>query len=128
VLRPGGRGFIYLVLTGPQMGDVEAEALWHRLMSTRSLRPADVESALAAAGFVLDERFDFGGEWGERRQELDGEPGRRLLYASRLLRDPARYVAEFGQDNYDVMLGDCLWYVYRMIGKLTGYACTFTRP
>ena len=45
--------------------------------------------------------------------------------AARLLRDPDRYVAEFGEANYQVMLGDCLWHVYRMIGKLTGVALVF---
>jgi len=127
VLRPGGRGLVYLVLTGPLMADREAEE-FHGRGRTPSLRPADVDAALIAAGFVIDERVDYQGEWGERRQERDGEPGRRLLYASRLLRDPDRYIHEFGRDNYDIMLGDCLWYVYRMIGKLTGYACTFSRP
>jgi len=34
------------------------------------------------------------------------------------LRDPQRYVAEFGQAAYEIMLGDCLWHVYGMIGKL----------
>ena len=125
VLRPGGRGLVFLVLTGPNMGDVEAGGFWDQL---RHLRPDDVESAVEAAGLVLDERFDFGGEWGERAQELEGVAGRRLLYASRLLRSPDRYVESFGRENYDIMLGDCLWHVYRMIGKLTGYGCTFTRP
>lgn len=127
VLRPGGRGLVYLLLTGPLMDDREAEE-FHTRGRTPSLRPEDVDAALTGAGFVIDERTDYQGEWGERRQERDGEPGRRLLYASRLLRDPDRYIKEFGRSNYDIMLGDCLWYVYRMIGKLTGYACIFSRP
>jgi hypothetical protein len=51
---------------------------------------------------------------------------RRLLYASRLLRDPRRYVARFGQAAYETMLADCLWHVYGMIGKLErrGYVLT----
>jgi hypothetical protein len=36
-------------------------------------------------------------------------------------------ISQFGRDNYDIMLGDCLWHVYRLIGKLTGYTCTFTK-
>lgn len=52
-------------------------------------------------------------------QEDTGEPGRRLLHAARLLRDPERYIAKFGRSAYDIMLGDCLWHVYRMIGKLS---------
>jgi hypothetical protein len=90
--------------------------------------PADIDAALSSAGLVIDERVDYQGEWGERRQEVDGEPGRRLLYTSRLFRDPDRYIDQFGRDNYDIMLGDCLWHVYRLIGKLAGYAWIFTRP
>jgi len=37
-----------------------------------------------------------------------------------LLRNPERYIAQFGQTAYDIMLGDCLWHVHRMIGKLSG--------
>jgi SAM-dependent methyltransferase len=127
VLRAGGRGLVYLVLTGPAMTDVEAAKLWAPL-APNSIRPQDIEQALARAQFVIDERIDYGSEWGELAQERDGTPGRRLLYAARLLRDPGRYIDQFGKTNYDIMLGDCLWHVYRMTGKLTGYACTFSKP
>ena len=47
-----------------------------------------------------------------------------------LLRDPSVsevmvngpqliYVERFGRATYDIALGDCLWHVYRMLGKLT---------
>jgi hypothetical protein len=42
-----------------------------------------------------------------------------LLHAARLLRAPERYIAQFGQVAYDIKLGDCLWHIYRMIGKLS---------
>lgn len=127
VLRPGGRGLVYLVLTGPLMGDREAKD-FHARGAARSMRPGDIDRALTGAGIVVDDRADFQGEWGERGQEQTGGPGRRLLWASRLLRQPDRYISQFGRANYDIMLGDCLWHVYRLIGKLTGYACTFTKP
>ena len=127
VLRPGGRGVVYLVLDGPLMSEPDSLHL-ATVMHGRSLRPAQIEAALEGGGLVVDERIDDGGEWGELSQERDGIPAQRLLYASRLLRRPERYISQFGQDNYDIMLADCLWHVYRLIGKLTGYACTFTRP
>jgi len=127
VLRPGGRGLVYLVLTGPLMSTEEADH-FARIMHGPTPRPADIDGALERNGLRIDERIDYGGEWGERSQELDGIPAQRLLWASRLLRRPERYVEQFGQVSYDIMLGDCLWHVYRLIGKLTGYACTFTRP
>jgi SAM-dependent methyltransferase len=126
VLRAGGRGLVYLVLTGPRMTDVEAAELWAPL-APNSLRPEHIEQALARARFVIDERIDYGSEWGELAQERDGIPGGRLLYAARVLREPGRYINQFGQTNYDIMLGDCFWHVYRMIGRLTGYGCTFSK-
>jgi hypothetical protein len=54
--------------------------------------------------------MEIGSEWGELAEEENGKPGRRLLWAARLLRDPERYVARFGRANYEVMLGDCLWH------------------
>jgi len=36
-------------------------------------------------------------------------------------------VDEFGESNYRIMLGDALWHVYRMIGKLHGAAFGFDR-
>ena len=127
VLRPGGVGLVYLVLDGPLLTADESAHL-ATLLRGRSLRPADIDDALEGAGLEITRRVDYGGEWGERSQEVDGTPGQRLLFASRLLRQRDRFVAEFGQDNYDVMLGDCLWHTYRLLGKLAGYACTFRKP
>ena len=33
-----------------------------------------------------------------------------------MLRSPDRYIDRFGEANYKIMLGDCFWHVYRMIG------------
>ena len=43
---------------------------------------------------------------------------RKLLHASRLRRNRVSYLERYGQAAYDMMLGDCLWHVYAMIGKL----------
>ena len=34
----------------------------------------------------------------------------------------------YGQSACDMMLGDCLWHVYGMIGKLTRRAYLLSRP
>jgi SAM-dependent methyltransferase len=122
VLRPGGRCVVYQVFTGPRMSDDEAVPFWSVVGDARNVRPDDVIAAAAAVGLSVRDRTDFTSEWGEHAQEQRGAGGRRLLHAARLLRDPDRYVAEFGAASYQVMLGDCLWHVYRMIGKLTGVA------
>jgi SAM-dependent methyltransferase len=128
VLRPGGLGFVYQVLTGPEMTDVEADAYWSADGHGRSVRAADMEAAIERSGLHLVERIDLGSEWGEYAQERSGAGGRRLAHVARLRRDPQRYIDAFGVTNYRIMLGDCLWHVYRMIGKLHGAAFVFTRP
>jgi hypothetical protein len=107
--------------------DEREAAEFHARGRSRNLRPPDIDRAVGEAGLAIGQRVDFHGEWGERAQEEGGDPGHRLVYASRLLREPDRYIQEFGRDNYDIMLSDCLWHVYRLIGKLTGYACTFAK-
>lgn len=124
VLRRNAVGLVYLVLDGPLMTEDEAKQ-FAKLMRGRSLRPADIETALERGGLEVTRRVDYGGEWGERSQEDEGIPGQRLLFASRLLRQRERFITQFGQDNFDIMLGDCLWHAYRLMGKLAGYACTF---
>ena len=76
------------------------------------------EAAIAATGLLVEERIDLGSEWGEWSEERSGAVGRKMLHAARLLRDPERYRARFGEAAYEIMLGDCLWHVYAMIGKL----------
>ena len=128
VLRRGGSGLVYQVCTGPLMGDEEAVAFWRSAAGAASVRPDDLAAAIEAAGLTVDERVDYGSEWGEAAQERSGEPGRRLVHAARLLRDPGRYVEEFGEAAYRIMLGDCLWHVHRMLGRLSGAAFTFRAP
>ena len=56
VLRPGGVGVIYQVLTGPTLSAAEAGWLAEQEMGfgqARNLRPADVEEAITAAGLEL---------------------------------------------------------------------------
>ena len=128
VLAPTGVGFAYQVFTGPRMTDDEARRFWQDDLAygdARVQRPGDMQAAIEAAGMVVRQREEFAGEWGEYAEEHNGSAGRRLVYAARLLRDPARYIARYGDTNYRIMLGDCLWHVYRMIGMLAGTAFIF---
>lgn len=77
------------------------------------------EEAIAASRLRVDERLDVGTEWGEWSEEDAGKSSRQLLHIARLLRAPDRYISEFGQSAYDIMLVDEGWQVYGMLGKLT---------
>jgi SAM-dependent methyltransferase len=88
-------------------------------LPAENMRPEDTESTIRAVGLQIDRCIVVGTEWGEYSQERTGSAGRKLLHAGRLLRDPERYIAKYGQANYDIALADCLWHVYRLIGKLS---------
>ena len=119
VLRANGRVLVYQMFGTDRLEPREAEWLWTTMgVVPTSADRARTDAAIATAGLRIDDCIDLGTEWGEWAEEQSGKPGRRLLYASRLLRDPQRYIAQFGQAAYELMLGDCLWHVYGMIGKL----------
>jgi SAM-dependent methyltransferase len=119
VLRTRGHMLIYDTLRTDRLEPREAEWLRGTLEMVPANAYQDVEAAFAGAGFEIDQRIELGSEWGEYAEEHTGHPSRQLLHAARLLRSPERYIAQFGQKNYDIMLGDSLWHVYRMIGKLS---------
>jgi ubiquinone/menaquinone biosynthesis C-methylase UbiE len=116
VLRPGGRALVYLMLTTDLLEPEEA-ARFHGDKLT-SMDEQRVEAAIRGAALHVDERVEIGSQWGEQAEEEAGKPGRRLLWAARLMRDPDRYIERFGTRNYEIMLRDCHWHVYAMIGKL----------
>jgi SAM-dependent methyltransferase len=121
VLRPGGRALVYQMFTTDRLEPAEAAWLLPVMGACEaSMRPEVTEAAINAAELRIDECIITGGQWHEYAQEHAGAPGRDLLHAARLLRDPGRYISQFGQGNYDIALADCLWHVYQMIGKLSG--------
>jgi hypothetical protein len=42
-----------------------------------------------------------------------------LLHAARLRREKKIFIDRYGEAAYAMMVGDCFWHVYAMIGKLT---------
>jgi ubiquinone/menaquinone biosynthesis C-methylase UbiE len=119
VLRPGGHMLIYQHFATDRLDSADAARFWPPLgVIPANAQPQHVEAAFARAGLEVVERLDLGTELGQYSQETTGEPGRRLLHAARLLHDPERYVSKFGQTSYDIVLADCLWHVYRLLGKL----------
>jgi SAM-dependent methyltransferase len=120
VLKPGGRGLVYQMFTTDRLEPREAAWLLPTMgCVSANMRPEYTEAAIRAAGLQIDRCLILGTEWGEYGQERTGRGARKLLHAARLLRDPGRYIQQYGQENYDIALGDCLWHIYRLIGKLS---------
>ncbi|MEX0786969.1 MAG: methyltransferase domain-containing protein [Dehalococcoidia bacterium] len=120
VLRIGGYMLIYLNFATDRLEPREAEWQWaDGVCVPANTDPQHVEAAFARAGFDIDQCIELGSEFGEYAEEATGYGGRQLIHAARLLRAPERYIAQFGQAAYDVMLRDSFWHVYRLIGKLS---------
>ena len=129
VLKPGGRALIYQMYGTDLLEPREAAWLWNAMgVVPANADPKHTEAAIAAAGLKIDQCVSLSTEWGEWAQERNGSGGRRLLHAARLLRGRDEFVRRYGQGAYDIMLGDCLWHVYGMIGKLTRRAYLLSRP
>jgi SAM-dependent methyltransferase len=121
VLRPGGHAVIYQMTATDWLTPAEAERMWPALgVHAASVDPARLEAAIAAGGLTVDKCIELHGEWRERSEEdqVTYRSSRQLLHASRLLRNRRRYEDKFGTASYDAMLGNCLWGIYQMIGKL----------
>jgi SAM-dependent methyltransferase len=128
-LRPGGRALIYQMFATSLLEPGEAAFLLPVMgCSPTAMRPEDTEAAISGADLRIDRCVILGTEWGEHAYEHSPHPGRHLLHAARLIRAPDRYVARFGKENYDIKLGDCLWHIYRMIGKLSSRVYLLSAP
>ncbi|MGB6455001.1 MAG: class I SAM-dependent methyltransferase [Streptosporangiaceae bacterium] len=120
VLRPGGVAVIYQMTSTKWLTPADAAQLWPPAgIHASSVDPQNFEAAITAAGLTIRQCIQLQGEWRERAEEDGtGLSSRQLLWTSRLLRNRPAYEKRFGTDAYEVMLMNCLWGVYQMIGKL----------
>ena len=129
VLRPGAYVVSCTTVATDLLAPEEADQLFDVMgVVPSSADPRVLDDAIAESGLEVVETIDLAGEWGEWGQEQDGRAARSLLHLARLLRAPERYRAEFGDAAYDVMVGDCRWQVFRMVGKLAGRIDVLRRP
>lgn len=129
VLKVGGRALVYQVFATELLEPTERRFLVGAMgISDAAADIPTTEAGIAASGLRVLQTFQIGSEWGEYAEERTGKPRRNLLRAARLRRHADEYIARYGRRNYDTMLGDCLWHVYAMIGKLTRRAVLLMKP
>jgi len=129
VLRRGGHVVAYQAVATDLLAGEDAERLFDVMgVVPSSVDPLVLDEAIAASGLEVVDTLDLAGEWGEWSQEQEGAGGRALLHLARLLRDPERYRAEFGDAAYEVMLADCRWRLHLMTGGLRGRVDVLRRP
>ena len=129
VLKPGGYALIYQMFATELLEPREAAWLLPTMgCLAANMDPAVAEAAIRGAGLGIEACHVFGPEWGEYAQEQTGRGATKLIRAARLVRDPERYVARFERANYEIALGDNLWHVYRLIGKLSDRVYVLRAP
>jgi SAM-dependent methyltransferase len=120
VLKPGGRILVYQMFGTELLEPPEAAWLFATMgVVPGSADPASTDAAIAGAGLRVERLVELSSEWGEWAQERNGKPGRKLLHAARLRREKKIFIDRYGEAAYQLMVGDCFWHVYAMIGKLT---------
>ena len=120
VLRPGGPMIVYQTLATPWLEPREATRLKAALaVAPDGLSPERFDGAVDRTGFTVERVDVVGSQWREAWEEDGpGRTARQLLHAARLIRREDELVGELGPDLYRVELGNALWGVYQMIGKL----------
>ena len=122
VLRPDGAVLVFHTFATPWLEPGEAARL-HETTATHppSMDVATFDAAVEAGGLRVDRRDVLGSEWRERQEEdaTVGPTSRSMLRLARLLRRPEHYRAMLGDRTYEVEVGNCLWGVYHLIGKLS---------
>ena len=128
-LRSGGYMVIYQMFATDWLDQNEADRLWPPAgIFASSTDPTAFEAAIAEAGLEISDCQELKSEWREHLEENSKvSTTRLLLHAARLLREPERYIAAYGDVAYGVMLSNCLWGVYQMIGKLSPRAYVLRR-
>jgi sarcosine/dimethylglycine N-methyltransferase len=121
VLVAGGHMLVFQMFATAWLEPDEAARLWPPLgVVAETTDPSYFERCLANAELTVVRAIELGSEWREWREEQgDGLTSRQLLRAARLLRDRDRFIRRFGTIAYGAELGNCLWGVYQMIGKLS---------
>ncbi len=120
VLGAGGAMVLHQTFATDRMEPNEAQRIYADLAVVPDRMAVDgFEEAATRAGFTIEDVDVISSEWREAWEEDgSGRTCAQLMHAARLLRCRDDLLAELGEIGYRVELGNALWGVYQMIGKL----------
>ena len=121
VLRPDGAMLLMLCSGTELLCAAEARLLCERMgfVADNLMGRAAIEALLETTGFDVERSEELGGEFAEHYQALDGRCLEDLLRIAHLQRGREGFIAEFGRDRYETVLGMCYWQVYQLLGKIS---------
>jgi len=121
VAKPGAPVLVFAVFATDRLTAEESAELCEPLaIVPANLSRSTFEDAVASAGLGIERHVRLDGQWREYGESHDeGRTSRQLLRVARMRRDPARYRALLGDDDYAAELADSLYGVYQLLGKLS---------
>ena len=121
VLRPDGAMLLMLCSGTELLCAAEAALLCERMgfVAENLMGRTAIEALLKTTGFGVERSEELGGEFAEHYQALDGRCLEDLLRIAHLQRGREAFIAEFGRDRYETVLGMCYWQVYQLLGKIS---------
>ncbi|MBV8526939.1 MAG: methyltransferase domain-containing protein [Candidatus Dormibacteraeota bacterium] len=117
ILKPGGYMLVYMTLATPRLSSAERTELFPPL----GVNTADQDYAESCFEdkFTITRRIVIGGQGRQHMEESgDHETTEGLVKASRLRTWPERFVEKYGERTYAILLAECLYGVYQLLGKL----------
>jgi cyclopropane fatty-acyl-phospholipid synthase-like methyltransferase len=120
VLQPGGRMLVYQTFATDLCEPGEAKRLWSSMaIVPENMSRSYFEREAHEAGFEITAVDEIDSDWREYWLETgDTRTVDDLLRAARLRRRETELVARYGRDRYEAALGDSVWGVYQLLGKL----------
>lgn len=121
VLEPDGAMLVFQTFATPMMESGEAR----RLYETHSIYPENMdpehfEAVAQAAGFIIETHDPITSEWREFAVESGStDIGECLMTIARMRRAEHELVTQYGRSLYEATIGDQLWGVYLLLGKLS---------
>ncbi|MCU1595343.1 MAG: putative methyltransferase [Frankiales bacterium] len=117
VLAPGGRALVYTVVATDALTADEYASL-RDSADLRQVDEAQLESAFASAGLVVERKEVLGTEWREYDEERTKPVSQSLLRLARLRRQRSALVERFGSSVVDAADSSLQWGLFLILGKL----------
>jgi 2-polyprenyl-3-methyl-5-hydroxy-6-metoxy-1,4-benzoquinol methylase len=129
VLKPNGYMVVFTTYATERMESKEAARLYDALgMVSENLSPSYVGNCFKDSGLQLLSREVIGSELMQYYEERDGRCTRELMRLARMITAREKFVAEFGEANYQVTSALYHWVIYQLIGKLSSVIYTLRKP
>jgi len=118
VMSPDARMLTYCGYASNRLDGSDLEMMRRHLgWLEENVRRDKMESAFAAAGFVIERVEEIGTEWREFGEERTQSTSRSLLHLARLRRQRDAIVAWRGQEIYDHIEANLHYEVFLFLGK-----------